>query len=65
MKGGFTVASPVKGESASAMVHALPTSGFTFSRSETASLGLALLVLLAALLLGVGLVAAYYCLLIR
>ena len=47
------------------MGHTLTTSGFTFSKSETATLGLALLVLLAALLLGVVLVAALYCLLIR
>ena len=47
------------------MGHTLPTSGFTFSKSETATLGLALLVLLAALLLGVVLVAALYCLLVR
>merc|ERR1711934_1210793 len=55
----------VLGESAGGMVHTLPTSGFTFSKAETATLGLALLVLLAALLLGVILVAALYCLLIR
>ena len=57
--------SPVLGESAGGMVHTLPTSGFTFSKAETATLGLALLVLLAALLLGVVLVAVLYCLLIR
>ena len=46
------------------MGHTLPSS-VTFSKSETATLGLALLVLLAALLLGIVVVATFYCLLIR
>ena len=46
------------------MGHVLPTS-VTFSKSETATLGLALLVVVGALLLGVVVVASLYCLLVR
>ena len=55
---------PVQAKALIRMGHALPTS-VTFSKSETATLGLALLVLLAALLLGIVVVATFYCLLIR
>ena len=51
-----------RNKAAIAMGHNVP---MTFSESETVTLGLALLVLLASLLLGVLLVAALYCLLIR
>ena len=54
----------VQAKALSGMGHALPYS-VTFSKSETATLGLALLVLLAALLLGIIVVATFYCLLIR
>ena len=55
---------PVQAKALNGMGHTLPTI-VTFSKSETATLGLALLVLLSALLLGVVVVAAFYCLLIR
>ena len=54
----------VQAKALGGMGHALPTI-VTFSKSETATLGLALLVLLAALLLGIVVVATFYCLLIR
>ena len=55
---------PVKAKAPGAMGHVLPTS-VTFSKSETATLGLALLVVVGALLLGVVVVASLYCLLVR
>ena len=54
----------VKANLPSAMGHVLPNS-VNFSKSETATLGLALLVVVAALLLGTVVVATLYCLLIR
>ena len=54
----------MKAKAPGAMGHVLPTS-VTFSKSETATLGLALLVVVGALLLGVVVVASLYCLLVR